>query len=802
MQYLFVDKVIPALEEMELLITEISGERLVDADDVAEELNAELDDLQATRNKITTDGMDLATADAINAAVESFFIHTPRRTFTLKPSIEGVRPALEVVDQQTEGVLSKLWKWLLDRLRAAREWLAKLFGKGGKADEAIQQAKDMAEDVTNNRKPGNVSKMVKDPVAADQEARIQPQGPKSGKYEDFVEKHKQYSEGLKADYDRMMKVIASNKVLSTICTSPESVDSFFTHMGSVQDKTGQVRNLVDKAANLVRSKAPVEQVVSQLASIRQELYQLFGGQDASVMESIRQQVFTDQTAAKFESIDYDKLVPIMTKVTGNVPAANAQQRINELDQLTKAVTGFEAIANTNVLQRLDPTERNAILSAMRAMANDIGKFTAAFTQDWGLVLQIYTGMNTFFQQERAFYYKMIAAIQRAASEVFEDADRQALYDNFKHLGFAMDLSPEDFKRRGVGMESIDLSAAFAELDLALEEIDVPHPGDVPSYGNIFAAGSSGLMAALEEEAKPEDKQGFFAKIKEWFLRFVNWVKSFFIKKVDAAEKKVEVVVEKKKEQTQQEESFAQSQGTTREQAVSKVRPEVKAIFDKRFNDSIWYVSSKLISRVNAFLDSRQGGLFFALAGEHYSKIVSLMADIANNNTRLWLAFKATTDAAGLVKLASGENITSMGKNFQQIQQLITDTKTSTATAADLGAVVIAANRGDDFMRSNRWYVFKDNVMDAMNTVQRIIGGDLNAQPAEVQQAAKNLQQAMNACMTMANMVSHTYSLMCFPTFIDHHAAVLEMFEEEQIKPSEAEVKLLTLDPRWNPPFKL
>ena len=798
MQYLFVDAALPALEEMEQLMTEISGEPLVEADDVADDLNSQLDGLQETRDRITSVGMDLKTADIIAAATEGFFIHTPRRTFTNEPSIEGMRAALEAVDGQTENVLTRLWKWLMERLQAAREWLAKFFSKGGKGEEAIAQAKEMAEDVKNNRKPGNVSKMVKDPAAADQEARIDPQGPKSGKYEDFVEKHSQYVEGMKADYDRMMKVIADNQILATVCSSPDSVESFFTRMTSVQDKTSQVRNMVDKAAEMVRSKNSVEQIVNDIGALRQELYKLFGGTDATVMQNMRQQTFTDQTAAQFKAMDYDKIVPIMIKVTGNVPAANAQQRINELDQLTKAVGAFEAISKTNVFMRLEPTQRNAIFSAMRGMADDVGKFTASFTQDWGLVLKIYMGVHVFFQQERAFYYKTISSIQRAATEVFEEADRQALYDNFKHMGFNMDLTAEDFKRRGVSLESID--TAFMELDFALEGIDIPHPGEVPAYGSIFTGNS--LMAALEDEAQVDDKAGFFAKIKEWFTRFVNWIKGFFVKKVDAAEQKAATATEKKKEKVQQETAFAQSQGTTPEQAITKVRPEIKEAFDKKFNDSIWFTPSKLNTGVLSFADSRQGSLYFALAGKHASEVVSLMDDIANNNTRLWLAFKATKDAAGLVNLASGQSIASMNKSFQRLQQLIAENKYQNATLNDLCGVIKSVAQHSDFLRSNRWYAFKGNVTEAMNSIQRIIGGELNAQPAEVQAAATKLQQAISACMAMSGMVSHTYSLLCFPTFLNHHAAVVEMFEKETNKPSEAEIKLMTMDPRWNPPFKL
>lgn len=799
MQYLNVVELLPSLEEMENLLTEISQEPLVEAADVEEELTGQLASLQTTRDDIVTVGMDQGTAMVISEAVEGFLMRNPLREFTFRRSIEGLGVALEEIDEKREGILQRLWKWLISKIQAATQWIQKLFSRDGKGEQVLDSTKAMAEDVKNNRKPDSVNKMNKDPAAADQEARIEPQGEKSGSYEEFVEKHKQYAEGLQAEWARILGKIRENKILSTICVSPESVTSFFSHMEEVQDKTQQVRTYLDQAAAAIRANKPVEELVQGVMAARQNIYKLFGGEDATVMEKIRQSAFTDQTAAQFDDIDYDKLVPIMTGIVNNIPAANAQQRVNELTQLTKAVQSFENIANTNVFKRVDATQRNALLSSMQGLTQDVVKFVSAFTQDWQLALRIYTGVNEFFQQERAFYYKTIAAIQKAATEVFEEGDRKALYDNFKHMGFAMDLTPEDLRRRGVGTESLD--DALSALNAALESIDTPHPGEVPAYGNIFTGG--GLMAALESEENLEDKPGFLNKLKEWFQRFVNWIRGFFAKKVESEEKKAEIITEKKKEKTEKEEAFAQSQGTTKAQAVTKVRPEVKAVFDAKMKDSIWYMSSQVHSDVIKFADSRKANLYFVLATSEASKALQLMNAIASDQSRLWLGFKAINSPEGLVNLASGQIMSNMDNNFKQLQQILTNVEFSTATLNDVCELIVAASTQQTAVNTGRWRSLNRQIVESTDSIDKILGDIPSYQhPAAIQDAARKLQAAMSACSTMSTMALDTYSMICFPTFINYTAVINEIFEGESVKPSEAEIKLLSLDPRWNPPIKL
>ncbi len=792
MQYLSIPKLLPALEEMEQLLTEISQEPLVEAEDVCEELTNELDGLQSTRDTIVDSGMDQNTANVISEAVEGFLMRNPMREFTHSRSIEGIGVALEEIDDKRQNVLQRLWQWLVNKLQSVSQWLQRLFGKDGKGEQALDSAKAMAEDVQNNRKPDNVSKMAKDPAAADQEARIEPQGPKSGKYEDFVEKHKQYAEPLQAEWAQILEKIRADKILSTICVSPESVNSFFTHMEQVQSKTQQIHTLIDKAANAVRSNHPVEQLVQEVGQIRQEIYKLFGGEDESVLESIRQQVFTEQTSTKFESIDYDELVPLMTKVVSNMPAANAEQRIRELDQLSKAVKNFEGIANTNVFKRIDPTQRNALLSSMQGLTQDVVKFVSSFTQDWTLVLKIYTGVNSFFQQERSFYYKTIASIQKAASEVFEESDRNALYENFKHMGFSMDLTPEDMRRRGVGTES--LQDVLDGLDAALESMDVPYPGPVPVYGNIFG---SGLMAALEAEENLEDKEGFLTKIKEWFKRFVNWVKSFFVKKLQAADQKVEAIVEKKNEAVKKESAFRTQQPS--------IRPEVQAHFDKMFADTGWYAKQPGRESVDQFYASAQASLYNALAHGQGGDIEQLVRKITDANTKLWLSLKAVDDASTLINIAAGVNMQEINKGFEEFQAYLGKKHSPPQSLKEAGELITVAVQKSALLKSVRWVTFETMVEDSMGKIDSLLGmGKFgNAQPMAVQDAAKKLQGAVNSIVILSNMMTYTLGQVYFPTYLKKAEFLQAMFEgESKLPPTQGELHDLSMDVRWNPPVKL
>lgn len=794
MQYLDIGAVRPALEEVEQLLTEISQEPLVEADDVAEDLTGELNALQGTRDTIVDSGMDQSTANVISQAVEGFLIRHPLREFTYTKSIEGIGAALEELDDKRQNVLQRLWKWLVSKLQSASEWLKRLFGRGGKGEQVLESAKAMAEDVQSNRKPGNVSKMAKDPAAADQEARIEPQGEKSGSYEDFVEKHKQYAEPLQAEWAQIVQKIRDDKILSTICAAPDSVESFFTHMEQVQGKTQQVRAVLDKAANAVRAKQPVQQLVQSVNEARQELYKLFGGEDASVLEGIRQQVFTEQSAAKFDSIDYDVLVPLMNKVTGNIPAANAEQRISELDQLAKAVQSFEAIADTNVFKRIDATERNALISAMQHLTQDVVKFVSVFNQDWTLALKIYTGVMSFYKQESAFYYKTIASIQKAANEVFEEADRNALYDNFKRMGFAMDLTAEDMRRRGVGTES--LQDTLAALDAALESMDVPHPGDVPHYGNIFSGGS-GLMAALESEDNLEDKQGFFAKIKEWFTRFVNWVKSFFVKSVKAADQKVEAVVEKKKETVQKEEAF-QSQ-------AKPMRPEVQAHFDKMFADSNWYAKQAGRETVEQFFASPQSKMYAVFAHGGAGEAERVINQITNANTKLWVGLKVINNTAALVQISTGEQMKAIDKGFEEFQALLAKPRPAPKSLKEVGEFMGVAIQKSPLLKSVRWTTFESMVAETMDKIDAILakGGVDTNQPSDVQAAAKRLQAAINSILVLSKMMTYTLSQVYFPTYLKKEEFVKAMFAgQTDLVPTKEEMAALTLDARWNPKVTL
>lgn len=449
LEYIKLQPAVVSLEELTELVTEITNEPLVEVDDVASDLNKQINDITDIRSDVAANGLDRATAVVVGAAVEGFLDRHDIQLMSPHRSVDGVRWALEELDEGRQSRIQKLWAWLLDRLKAITQMVTNLFGANGRGNKARDAAKAAAE-AASDRKPKKVSDMIKDPTAADQEARIEPQGEKSGKYEDFVERHKQYCEPLRADFNRINESIGENPVLSTMCNNPEAVTAFFTQMEGVSDKVMGVRGILDKASQIVRSSKEAQTTAQELAKCRTDLYKLFGGDSPQVLESIGQKQFTAQ---EYKPLEYDELVPIMVKVTNNIPAANSQQRINELGYLTKAVGDFTNISSTNVFKNMDATHRNVVLQAMQALANDITTIATTLNKDWSLVLQIHGAASMFWQKELAFYYKVIAAIQKAATETFEEADRTALYENFKRMGFSVDLTPEELKRRGAGLES-------------------------------------------------------------------------------------------------------------------------------------------------------------------------------------------------------------------------------------------------------------------------------------------------------------------------------------------------------------
>lgn len=457
MQYLSVKTSGPtlaALEEInEELTTEITESPLVDVDDVSEALAEELDALGGLRKEIEIRGIDRKGAQELDVAIEGFLDRHSLSLFTRERSVDGVYWALEEIDNKRQGKIQALLKWLTDRLNDFVQFITKLFGRGGRAENTMEAAKEAAQAASTERKPNKMADVMRDPTAASQEARIDPAGEKSGSYEDFCDRFSKYIEPLQGEYNRINEEIGNNKILSIALASPDSVDAFFTHMEKLSDVTSAIRSVVDNSARLVRSSKEPQQTAEDINKQRLEIYRVLGGSDTTVFETLGQQVFTDSNAKEYEALDYDKLVPLMVKITKNIPAANAQTRINELNQLTKAVAEFSKIVENNSFKSLDATHRNVLLAAMQGLANDVSRYVTILQKDWSLTLQIHAAVSQFWQKELGFYYKMIGAIQKAATETFEEDDRKALYDNFKQLGFAMDLSPEDLKRRGVGNES-------------------------------------------------------------------------------------------------------------------------------------------------------------------------------------------------------------------------------------------------------------------------------------------------------------------------------------------------------------
>lgn len=470
LEHFHLKAAVVSLEELTELVTEITNEPLVIVDDVSEDLNEEINAITDLRNDVASNGLDRETAQEIAVAVEGFLDRHSVQLLTDTRSINGVHWALEELDETRQSRLKKLWDWLLARLKDITAWVARMFGADGRGVQAREAAKGAAQ-AAADRKPSKINEMIKDPAAADQEARIEPQGEKSGKYEDFVERHKQYVEPLRAEFNRINESIGDNPVLTMVCNSPESVTAFFAHMETLSDKVMGVRAILDKASQIVRATKEVQTTAQELAACRADVYKLFGGDSPEVLKTIGQSQFTT-ASGEYKVLEYDELVPLMIKVTNNIPAANSQQRINELSQLTKAVGDFDNIATTKVFKNMDATNRNVLLQAMQAFANDITSIATALSKDWSTTLQIYGSVSQFWQKELAFYYKIIAAIQKAATETFEESDRAALYENFKRLGFAVDLTPDELKRRGVGVEShVDTPPAQEPVQTTAQPLD-------------------------------------------------------------------------------------------------------------------------------------------------------------------------------------------------------------------------------------------------------------------------------------------------------------------------------------------
>lgn len=593
-----------AVEEMQILAAEISGDMLVEAPDVQEELNDELERVQLVRQSIAADGMSRDSARQLNDALEGFLVRHHISSFTTTPSIEGMAVALEAADEKRLNIFHKIVAWFSDKLRKMIDWIGRLFGKDGKATKVAQGAKAMAEEASNARKPQEVDKMVRDPAAASQSARIDPSEEKSGTYEDFVDALQKLMEPVQGDMNKLYARLNSNAVMRTVATNPEAVTSFFEHMEATAARAGKVREIVDAVASKMRSIDNVHETVNEIRLSRNMFYRALGGESAEVLSTIRQQQFTDQNAHEvtFDSVPYDKLVETMTAVTKNIGAANSEGRIRELTHLDKALQQLSSVAETNVVKRLSDSDRDVVLSALNGLINDIASYQSADMQNWNVVLQLYTGVASFWNAELRIYYRCIGAIQRAASQVFSDTDRKAVLEEFKKKGFATDMSAEDLVRRGVGMEHFqDSTETFAS---ALESYASEMP-EFPDFSRpVHFTGS--LLAALEADDQDqsetaEQKQGILAKLREWFEKIVGWIRAAVDKFKAWSGSKVDKAKDTAAKQQEAVNAAKQSKGST--EVLDAIRPEVKKAFMSYFTDSAWWSTAEVAKKLHESIAS-------------------------------------------------------------------------------------------------------------------------------------------------------------------------------------------------------
>lgn len=592
MKYLNVDQqsMAIAVEELELLVTELSGDQLVDAPDVQEELQEEILEVGVLRESIAEIGMTRDAAVQVGAAVESFLLHNPLRNFTREASIEGLAPALEALDQKRANILQRFAAWLRDRFNKAIAWLSSLFKRGGKAEAAVTKAKEMAEEVSNERNPKSVAEMVKDPKTAAQGVRIDPADEKSGTFEDFSEALEKNIAPIQGDVAAMYERISKNKVLRIAIANDEAVKSFFDQMERSESTISGVRTVLDNIAASLRDLSNVAEAAQKVKVARLAIYRELGGNDEGVLDTIRQQQFTETNDAEItpDSLSYDKLIEAVTAVTRNSSAANSEARIRDLEFLAKAVDEVGKIGETNAVMKLSDADRDMLLNALNGLLKDVSRYQSASMENWNYVLQLYTGISSFFSSELSIYYRTIAAIQRAATQTLSGADREALYQNFKKQGFNLDLSAEDLQRRGVGTESF-IDFDVRPMGLGLEAFGMEELPEFPFQEPIKLGG--GLLAALEaetQEAQGDGKQRF-SKLREWFAKIVAWFKNLFVKtKKDAVEK----VQQAKEVKTKQDEAVKTAVSAKQAANVeAALRPEIKALFEKYVQDAGWWKES-------------------------------------------------------------------------------------------------------------------------------------------------------------------------------------------------------------------
>lgn len=595
-----------ALEELEVLTTEISGDVLVDAPDVQEDLNQELDKIQLVRDSIADKGMTRDAARQLDAAVEGFLIRNHISQFTVTPSIEGMSLALETADQERMSIFQRLIAWFHDKMQKAREWLARLFSDDGKAVKAAQSAKAMAERASTERKADEVAKMVKDPAAAAQSVRIDPSDEKSGTYEDFVDALQKNMEPVQADMQKLYTRLNANPVMRVVATNQESVKSFFQHMENTAALGERVRGVVDSVAGKLRSIENAQETVRELGLARNLLYRALGGESAEILDQIRQNQFNESAEeVTFDSVPYDELVATMVEVTRNTNAANSGIRIRDLERLEKAIQQLNAVADTNVFKRLSDSDRNVILQAMQGLINDISRYQSADMENWNTALKLYTGTAAFWTAELQVYYRTIAAIQRSAQQVFSEADRASLYEDFKKKGFQLDISPEELQRRGVGMESFDEAPI---ITAALESLDLGDMPQFPVFEQPAFVGRIGRMVALEEEATeqpaPSTEQKA-SKIRQWYDAFVAWLRKIWNSLVNRNKDKREKAKQIAAAQKEAVKTAQEAKGG--EEPIKAIRPEVLKVFSDHMSDAVWYKESGIaderkqsITSINSF----------------------------------------------------------------------------------------------------------------------------------------------------------------------------------------------------------
>lgn len=598
MKYLNVDapSLTIAIEEMELLTTELSGSQLVEAPDVGEQLQEEILKLEDVRGQISEIGMDRETAVQIDAAVEGFLYRNPSRNFTRERSIEGLSSALEEIDEKRGNILQRFIAWLRDRFNKSIEWLKSLFGEGGKAAKVADKAKELAEDVSNNRNTKAMAEVIKDPKAGVQTSRIDPADEKSGTFEDFAEALEKNMEPIKGDVNAMYERVSKNQPLRIAVSNQEAIKSFFDQMEKNEGSIEGVRNVIDNVSGLVRNVTNVGEAAQKIKLARAALYQVLGGSDESVLDQIRQQQFTDKNDATVttDTIAYDKLIEAVTAVTKNISVANSATRIRALEFLGKAVTDLGTVAENNAIKRLDPADRDMLLTALNALLKDVSRYQSASMENWNYALQLYNGCSAFFSQELSVYYRVIAAMQRAASQTLSGGDREALFTNLKKQGFNVDLSEADLQRRGVGTE------CFAEIDVrpmiaALESLGLEEFPEFPFQEPLQLGG--GLLAALEaeEQAAAGDGKQRFAKLREWMAKVVEWFKNLFTKTKADATKKVEQAKEIKAKQDAAVKTAVEAKQASK--PTDALRPEIKALFEKYVQDRAWWKDSGFSDKV-------------------------------------------------------------------------------------------------------------------------------------------------------------------------------------------------------------